>query len=139
MKECPFCKMFSGEIETRKIYEDENVLGIVDIQPRFAKGQCLIIPRSHIAQFYELEDEHLFQLFKGVKTVASKIRQALNAPFVAMFSRGMGVPIHAHIILYPSSGEDPVARVLRSFVDYESIFRTSRSELDEIAEKIRLA
>ena len=137
MEECIFCKMFSGEIETRKVYEDEDVLGVLDIQPRFDRGQCLVIHRRHVEQFYELEDEELARLFKGVKAVASKIKEVFNPPFVSLFSRGVAISMHAHIIVHPSTGEGPMERIMAGFLAAEEIRRISPGELDEIAEKLR--
>jgi len=137
MEECIFCKMFSGEIETRKVYEDEDVLGVLDIQPRFDRGQCLVIHRRHVEQFYELEDEELARLFRGVKAVASKIKEVFNPPFVSLFSRGVAISMHAHIIVYPSTGEGPMERIMAGFLAAEEIRRISPGELDEIAEKLR--
>ena len=56
---CPFCKIFSGEIQTRKVYEDENTIAIIDATPRFAESQCVVIHRKHVEQFYELEDDEI--------------------------------------------------------------------------------
>jgi len=139
MEDCIFCKMFTGEVETRRVYEGKDVIGIVDVAPRFAEGQCVVIHRRHVAQFYDLEDEELTQLFVGVKAVARKVREAFGTPLVSIFTRGIAVPIHAHVIVYPSTGEGPLDRVMAAFVAAEAVRRISPVQLDEIAEKIRTA
>jgi histidine triad (HIT) family protein len=139
MEDCVFCKMFTGEVETRKVYEGRDVIGILDVAPRFAQGQCVVIHRRHVAQFYDLEDEELTQLFVAVKAVAEKIREAFGTPLVSIFSRGIAVPIHSHVVVYPSNGEGPMDRVMAAFLAAEAVRRTSPAQLDEIAEKIRRA
>jgi diadenosine tetraphosphate (Ap4A) HIT family hydrolase len=137
MEDCVFCKMFAGEVETRKVYENGDVIGVLDVAPRFAQGQCVVTHRRHVPQFYDLEDEELAQLFVGVKAVARKIREAFGTPLVSIFSRGITVPTHNHVIVFPATGEGPMDRVLVAFLAAEVVRQTTPAQLDEIAEKIR--
>src|SRR3989338_6431732 len=57
MNHCLFCKIASGEIPSEKIYEDENVLAFLDIQPR-SPGHTMIIPKNHAANLSELPDSN---------------------------------------------------------------------------------
>jgi histidine triad (HIT) family protein len=139
MQDCIFCKMFAGEVDFRKVYEDRDVLGILDIEPRFAHGQCLVIHRKHVPQFHDLEDEEIAQLFKGVKAVARKIQSVFGSPQVSLFARGISIPTHAHIVVYPSTGEGPIEKVMAGFLALEQLRRTTTAQLDEISDKIRLA
>jgi histidine triad (HIT) family protein len=100
--DCIFCKMISGAVKTRVIYEDEKTLCIVDTTPRFAKGQCVVIHKRHVTQFYDLDDNEIAELFVAVKKVAKKINDAFKPEYVCTFSRGQSVP-HAHVIVFPSS------------------------------------
>lgn len=45
---CIFCKIAAGEIPSRKIYEDEDVIAFHDINPA-APVHFLVVPRRHIA------------------------------------------------------------------------------------------
>ncbi|MCL2023057.1 MAG: histidine triad nucleotide-binding protein [Oscillospiraceae bacterium] len=45
--DCIFCKIIKGEIPSKKVYEDENVLAFHDINPR-AKTHIVVIPKEHI-------------------------------------------------------------------------------------------
>ena len=47
MAECLFCKIVSGEIPSRKVYEDETVLAFQDINPQ-APTHILVIPKVHV-------------------------------------------------------------------------------------------
>jgi histidine triad (HIT) family protein len=139
MEDCVFCKMFTGEVETRKVYEDRGVIGVLDMAPRFAQGQCVVAHRRHVAQFYDLEDEEVAQLFVGVKAVSRKIGEVFHTPIVSIFSRGISVPTHNHILVFPATGEGPIDRVLGAFLAAEIVRQTTPAQLDEIAEKIRKA
>ena len=137
--ECPFCKIFTGELETRKIYQDENTVAILDITPRFAQGQCVVTHRKHVEQFYELEDDEIAELFKTVKVVAHKLKKAFNPKYVCSFSRGQLIP-HAHIIVFPSSPLGVLDGVFNSLFTFHQLIKESTdSKLDEVAEKIRQA
>jgi histidine triad (HIT) family protein len=139
VSDCPFCKIFTGELETRKIYQDENTVAILDITPRFAQGQCVVTHRKHVEQFYELEDDELAELFKTVKVVANKLKKAFNPKYVCSFSRGQLIP-HAHIIVFPSSPLGVLDGVFNSLLTSHQLTKESTdSKLDEVAEKIREA
>lgn len=131
--------MFTGEVESKKVYEDDNNLAILDINPRMHECQVLVIPKTHVAQFYELNDEELASLFKAVKEVSLMIDKAYNPDFVSLFSRGMGVP-HAHIIVSPSWRNDVI---LTGFMlNRMNIFfnsGVSPQKLDMIAQKLKEA
>lgn len=53
--DCIFCKIASGEIPAKKLYEDEDAIAFADIDPK-APVHTLIIPRKHIASLAEVED-----------------------------------------------------------------------------------
>jgi histidine triad (HIT) family protein len=139
MEDCIFCKMFTGEVPTRKVYEGGDVIAILDIAPLFGQGQCVVIHRRHVGQFYDLDDEELAQLFAGVKAVARKLREAFGAAHVSIFSRGMRISDHSHILVYPSTGEGPMDKMMAAVVAAMTLRGTAPSQLDGIAEKIRTA
>ncbi|MCD6476702.1 MAG: HIT domain-containing protein, partial [Candidatus Aenigmarchaeota archaeon] len=53
--DCIFCKIIKGEIPCYKIYEDDNVISFLDINP-VTKGHLLVIPKKHITRFKDLND-----------------------------------------------------------------------------------
>ena len=46
--DCIFCKIAAGEIPSKKVYEDEQILAFYDIEPK-APVHVLVIPKQHIA------------------------------------------------------------------------------------------
>ena len=52
---CIFCRIVAGEIPSRKAYEDDDILVFHDIAP-WAPVHVLVIPKEHIASFYEVSE-----------------------------------------------------------------------------------
>ena len=94
---CIFCKIIKGEIPCAKIYEDDNFLAFLDIEPR-NKGHTLIIPKEHYHHFLDIPDK----LMKEYSLVIKKIAKAINnmCDFVNIVMYGTDVP-HAHIHVIP--------------------------------------
>ena len=55
--DCLFCKIAAGELPSRKVYEDEQVLAFHDIAP-WAPVHFLVIPKEHIASMAHVTAEH---------------------------------------------------------------------------------
>ena len=55
--DCIFCRIARGEIPSRKVYEDDELLVFHDINP-VAPVHLLVIPKQHIASMADLRDEH---------------------------------------------------------------------------------
>ncbi len=73
-QQCPFCQMASGKIPVKKIYEDDKVLAILDINP-VAKGHILVIPKTHynfMPMIPEQEQTHLFKIVKHISQACLK-------------------------------------------------------------------
>jgi len=55
MSDCIFCKIIAGEIPAKKIYEDDETLAFLDINPA-SPVHFLVIPKKHINNIFELEE-----------------------------------------------------------------------------------
>ena len=58
MDDCLFCKIGSGEIPSKKIYEDDQCMAFYDIAPA-APVHALVIPKQHISSILAADDEGL--------------------------------------------------------------------------------
>jgi histidine triad (HIT) family protein len=47
MNDCLFCRIVSGEIPSKKVYEDDQVYAFEDIHPQ-APTHVLVVPKKHI-------------------------------------------------------------------------------------------
>ena len=55
MSDCLFCKIVAGDIPSKRVYEDDEVIAFEDIQPQ-APVHLLVIPRKHIASLNDAEE-----------------------------------------------------------------------------------
>ncbi|MFL2633955.1 MAG: HIT family protein [Candidatus Marisimplicoccus sp.] len=94
-----FSKIISAEIPSFKIYEDDNFLAFLDINPN-ALGHTLCIPKKEIDQIFDLDDKTLSELIIFSKKVANAIKKAVVCERVGMSVIGLEVP-HVHVHLIP--------------------------------------
>ena len=94
-----FSKIISGEIPSFKIYEDDNFLAFLDINPN-SLGHTLCIPKKEIDQMFDLDDKTLSELIIFSKKVANAIKKAVVCERVGMSVIGLEVP-HVHVHLIP--------------------------------------
>lgn len=74
MKDCLFCKIVSGEMDSDIIYKDDKVVVFPDINPQ-APVHLLIVPRKHISSLNKIskEDNELIgHIYQVASDLASK-------------------------------------------------------------------
>jgi len=54
---CLFCKIALGQIPSRKVYEDDDIVGFHDIHP-WAPVHFLLIPRQHVPSLAQVTEAH---------------------------------------------------------------------------------
>jgi len=75
MQDCIFCKIVKGEIPSIKVYEDENVLSFMDINP-INSGHLLVIPKKHFAEVKDYDEETGILLFKAAVKIEKALRKS---------------------------------------------------------------
>lgn len=75
--DCIFCKLANGGIPTNVVYEDDTFTVIMDASPA-TKGHCLILPKDHYANIYELDEEAAGKAFKLAKKLATEMTEKLS-------------------------------------------------------------
>ncbi len=134
--DCLFCRIFAHLEKASIVYEDENTMGFIDTFPRLAKGQCVVIHKHHLEQFYQLEDIELAEMMVAVKRVAIKMEKVFSAKYVCVFSRGQTFP-HAHMLVYPSEPLCTINGVLETLEAMRKLaLDTTGASLEETAKKI---
>lgn len=66
---CPFCKIVQGQAPCYKIYEDQYTLAFLDISGD-TEGHTLVIPKVHVENLMECQEETAFQTLATVRLVA---------------------------------------------------------------------
>jgi histidine triad (HIT) family protein len=115
MENCIFCKIIANQVPSHKVYEDDNFLAFLDINPRSA-GHVQVIPKKHYRYVWDVPNAG--EYFEVVKKIAQAQKKAFNADIIRSQIYGEEV-FHAHIWLWPEVPGDA-------------------SKLDENAEKITL-
>lgn len=131
--DCIFCKIVSGEIPSRKLYEDDDFIVIMDLNPT-SKGHSLIIPKEHYANLYELDEDLAAKAMKLAKKMAAKMTDILGCDgFNLLQNNGecAGQTIfHFHLHLIPRYSND--TNKMLTFADAN----VSDEEMDAICAKI---
>ena len=100
--DCIFCKIINKEIPSKVIYEDDKVLVMLDINP-VSDGHALVIPKKHIEDILEVDNETLDYMFKIAKSLMPKIMEKLEAKSLTMLiNYGDDQQVkHLHLHLIP--------------------------------------
>jgi|SRR3989344_787478 len=124
---CIFCKIIKGEIPSYKLYEDKDLIVILDAFPS-TKGQSLIISKKHEPYIFNLEENLYNKMFLKAKEAAKAIDKSLKSIRTCIIVEGFMVP-HVHIRLHPC---------YKTYLELAPMKeRPSDSEFKEIQEKIK--
>jgi len=94
-----FSKIIAGEIPCHRIAENDEFLAFLDINP-LAEGHTLVIPKTEIDYFFDLDAGLLSRINLFAQDVAQKIEAAIPCKRVGVAVIGLEVP-HAHMHLIP--------------------------------------
>lgn len=98
MKPCIFCKIINKEIPAHIVYEDNNFLAFLDINPQ-SPGHTQVIPKKHVRWVWDVPKAG--EYFEVAKKIALAQRKAFNTDFI--LSRIVGDEVeHAHIWVFPN-------------------------------------
>ncbi len=75
--DCIFCKIIAAEIPCFRLYEDEDTLAFMDINPA-SEGHALVIPKEHFPDVHEASDAAISSTVVTAKKIASAINKTLN-------------------------------------------------------------
>lgn len=68
-KQCIFCSIISGDVQSCQIDEDKDAIAVLEINP-ISKGHAIIIPKKHLSDSNKLPKE----IFSFVDKIAKKIK-----------------------------------------------------------------
>ena len=94
-----FSKIVAGDIPCHRIAENDEFLAFLDINP-LAEGHTLVIPKTEIDYFFDLDAGVLSRINLFAQDVAQKIEAAIPCKRVGVAVIGLEVP-HAHMHLTP--------------------------------------
>ncbi|HEX8229444.1 MAG TPA: HIT family protein [Chloroflexia bacterium] len=103
---CIFCRIINGEISSHRVYEDDSVVAFMDIRPS-QPGHLLVIPRQHVPDFYNLEDDLYVKVMLVVKRLSEAVNKVTNPAKVGLAVVGFEVP-HTHVHVIPLQQADDI-------------------------------
>ena len=129
---CIFCKIINKEIPSSIIYEDADVLAILDLA-QTTLGHTLVMPKKHYANILEIPDDELAHLMSIVKMLAKRISDKLGAKGFNLLVNTNEVAgqtvMHLHVHIIPRYDENDTIKIE---------FTENKLDLNEIANKIKL-
>lgn len=105
MSECIFCKIIEGDIPSRKVYEDDDVIAILDMS-QVTKGHTLVISKEHVRNILDYSDDLAARVFSKLPKIARAVKnfdpdcQGLNVLMNNEEIASQSV-FHSHIHLLP--------------------------------------
>ena len=134
--DCIFCAIADGEIPSRTVYEDDDVLAFLDANP-LAPGHTLVIPREHHERLQNLPDRQASWLYEVLHELTGAVENAVDADATTVAfnngeAAGQEVPhVHSHVIpRFDGDGGAPIHAVAGGRPDL------SEDELDDIADDV---
>ncbi|MGL4232034.1 MAG: histidine triad nucleotide-binding protein [Casimicrobium sp.] len=111
--DCIFCKIIRGEIPSKKVYEDDDILAFHDIHPA-APVHVLVIPKKHVAKLSDATVEDQAVLGK-MMLVATKVANDLGSidGFRTIINVGrVGRQDVFHLHMHVLGGPNPLGRMI---------------------------
>jgi histidine triad (HIT) family protein len=106
-----FAKILRGELPAHKVYEDDKAFAFLDIMPR-SPGHTLVIPKSPVRTFLDIEADDLAHLIKATQTIARAAVKVFAADglTIQQFNEPAGgqVVFHLHIHVMPRKAGVPL-------------------------------
>ncbi len=105
-----FCHIIDGEIPSNIIYEDDDVIAILDIS-QATKGHTLVIPKAHYDNFLSCPMEIMHKVYDVAQRIGQAEMSVLGAKGVNILTNvgepaGQSVPhFHVHVIPRYLGGE----------------------------------
>jgi histidine triad (HIT) family protein len=107
--DCLFCKIVSGAIPSRRIYEDDHAVAFLDIGA-WHRGHSLVVPRRHVPDLITGEPS-LADISPAIDVVARLLIDKLGADGINLLSSTGSVAgqevFHLHVHLVPRYAAEP--------------------------------
>lgn len=139
---CVFCAIVAGDAPAIRVYEDEDLLAILDIRP-FTRGHTLVLPKEHVVDLTDTPPETV----AAMATLGQRIARAARVS--GLHADGNNIAIndgkaafqsvfHVHLHVVPRHNGDKLSfakgMLLRRDSDREESGRLLRAALAQIDE-----
>lgn len=134
---CIFCDIVAGKSPASVIYDDSDVMALLDINP-VQRGHSLVIPKKHYVDIWDIDPEVLQKVVLVTGRVARRMKDVWGTEGVNTFSAS-GKPagqdvyhFHMHVI--------PLGKGERTkFAEWwlSAMGRAERRDLERMAAELR--
>jgi diadenosine tetraphosphate (Ap4A) HIT family hydrolase len=125
-----FTKIINRELPGRFVYEDDEVVAFLTIQP-MTQGHTLVVPRAEIDQWQDIDKAVFGQIMAVAQLIGKAVSRAFDADRAGVIIAGLEVP-HLHVHVFPT-------RSLSDFGFANVDPNPSPQSLDEAQAKIKAA
>lgn len=129
---CIFCEIIKGNIPSKKVYEDDNVLSILDIS-QTTKGHTLVIPKKHFDNILEADKDTLEKVMSKTQDIAKMLVTNLGAAgcnILVNTGEAAGQTVnHLHVHIIPRYDNEDSINIE---------FKENKFDLDEVLNEIKV-
>ncbi len=130
---CIFCEIAAHHASAEILFESENVISFLDINP-VNYGHALVIPKNHYEVFADVPQHEFDELMYAVQKIFEAVKISLNADGINIVSnngRAAGQSVfHFHFHIIPRFDND-------NFKINLNLKRYQNGLMKEFADKIR--
>ncbi len=117
-QQCLFCQIVAGKVNARRVYDDDKVIAVLDINPA-NPGHVLLLPREHYQIMPQMPDDETAHLFNIAKGISGAILRAFQVPgtnlFVANGASAGQKAQHFMVHIIPRSDGDKINLTVPEF------------------------
>jgi diadenosine tetraphosphate (Ap4A) HIT family hydrolase len=125
-----FTKIINGELPGRFVYEDDDVVAFLTIQP-MTQGHTLVVPRAEIDQWQDVDEAVFGRVMAVAQLIGKAVCRAFDVDRAGLIIAGLEIP-HLHVHVFPT-------RSLSDFGFANVDQNPSPQSLDEAQAKIKAA
>ncbi|MBM3201860.1 MAG: HIT family protein [Chlamydiae bacterium] len=136
---CPFCD--SLVLERQAFYEDDLVYALYTHMP-ITEGHCLVIPKRHVANFEELNDQELQRIGQAIQKVDAAAKKVFSTgPYLLHQKNGKEVGqsvFHVHFHYVPRKiGQSSLMALLSKVLIAQLKGPISHQKMKEVTSKLK--
>jgi histidine triad (HIT) family protein len=123
-----FSKIINRELPGRFVYEDDDVVAFLTIQP-MTQGHTLVVPREELDNWQDIDPAKFARVMEVSQLIGKAVCKAFDTERSGVIIAGLEVP-HLHVHVFP-------ARNLSDFGFANVDQNPSTESLDEAQAKIK--
>ena len=77
-KQCVFCQIVAGKVQSRKVHDDEKVIALFDINPA-NPGHVLLLTKEHYSIMPQVPDDEVAHTFMVAKALSNSMLRGIDA------------------------------------------------------------